>query len=240
MPRKPRDQTPPPASPLSGSEGGGGSVFRVRGHSLQDPAVGRQVHIEALTSSVHTNGLAGRIGKRVVGIDLAQTSDTWTRDVFERMAPRDPAEEMLVAQLIFAHTRAMHLADLAMVQTGVDSLRVVNEYADRASNTYRRLMLALAEYRRPPRSGDTHIGQANIAAQQVVLNAQGDGNANATNEQGYGPPEAPQRPQTLPALPEGSGIPPGIGGPHAPLDTLHRPPDPRGQGPEPDERMEAR
>jgi hypothetical protein len=173
----------------------------------------------------------------VQGIDLSETSDTWTRDVFGRMAPRDPAEEMLVAQLIFAHTRAMHLADLANAQTRLDSLRVVNEYADRASNTYRRLMLALAEYRRPPKGGDTHIRQANIAAQQVVLNSEGGNSENATNEQGYG---AAERPQTVSTLPGGSGIPQGIGGPHAAVEPVHRPPNRRGEGPEPDERMAAR
>lgn len=233
MPRKPRD-TPAP-SPDPGEDGG--SVFRIRGHSLQDPAVARQVHIEALTSSVHANGLAARIGNRVTGIDLAETSDTWTRDVLERMAPRDPAEEMLVAQLIFAHTRAMHLSDLATRQTMVDTIRTLNEYADRASNTYRRLMLALAEYRRPPKGGDTHIRQANIAAQQVVLNSEGGSNESATNEQGYGAAEAPP---SLPTLSEGSSIPPGIGGPDAAVGSLHRPPDPGRQGPEPDERTVAR
>lgn len=237
MPREPKDTPTPAPKPDPGSNAAGGLEHRVYGTSPRDPAVGRQVHINALTSVVHSDGLAAMIAKRVEGIDLAQTSDAWTRDVFERMAPRDPAEEMLVAQLIFAHTRAMHLSHLATKQTQVDTIRTLNEYADRASNTYRRLMLALTEYRRPPKGGDTHIKQANIAAQQVVLNAEGGSNGNATNQQGYG---AAERPQSVPALSGGLGIAPGIGGPDAAVGPLHRPPDPRRQGPEPDERMAAR
>ena len=122
----------------------------------------------------------------IVGSDLGKTSDGFVEHVFNGMDPRDPAEEMLVSQLVIAHTRAMHLADLAMNQTNIDQIRIINEYADKAANTYRRLMLALDEYRRPRRGGDsyTQIKQANIANQQIVDNREMSNEKNTTNEQG--------------------------------------------------------
>ena len=105
------------------------------------------------------------------------------------------------------------------------SIRTIHEYADRASNTFRRLMLILAEYRKPPRVGDsfTAIGQANIAGQQVVVNG-GQENGNATNEQGSdqqgtghdaidhdAPTNATHTPPALSAEPRGPGIPPSLG-----------------------------
>lgn len=156
----------------------------IQGEST-DPDVAKQVHINIMTSLVHTNGLSHRIEPHITGIDLGQTSDGFVEHVFNGMNPRDPAEEMLVSQLVLAHTRAMHLADMAMAQTKLDQIRIINEYADKAANTYRRLMLALDEYRRPRRGGDTYtqIQQANIANQQIVDNREISNEKTTTNEQ---------------------------------------------------------
>lgn len=127
------------------------------------------------------------------------------------------------------------LTALANQQTGLESLRTVHEYADRASNTYRRLMLALAEYRRPPRAGDTFavVKQANIAGQQVIQNHENSG-ANATNEQGCGRPTGDAIPghTTPPALPAdtgGAGIPAFVRAARETVEAVHRPPDARRQ-----------
>ncbi|MBL4699424.1 MAG: hypothetical protein JKX70_11390 [Phycisphaerales bacterium] len=162
------------------------SSIAVYGSSLRDPKIGKQVHIDIMTSAVHNSGISNRIGKMIVGIDLGQTSDGFIEHVFDGMNPKDPAEEMLVSQMVLAHTRAMHLADMAMSQTNLDQIRIINEYADKAANTYRRLMLALDEYRRPRRGGDTYtqIQQANIANQQIVDNREISNEKNTTNEQG--------------------------------------------------------
>jgi hypothetical protein len=88
--------------------------------------------------------------QRIVGMlpePLAQSSMLYVDDLIERMAPRDPAEEMLVVQLVLTHARVLYLTDVANRQERLESIRTVHEYADRASNTYRRLMLALADYR---------------------------------------------------------------------------------------------
>jgi hypothetical protein len=94
---------------------------------------------------------------------------------------------MLVVQLVLTHARVLHLSDLANRQQGMEQIRTVHEYTDRASNTFRRLMLTLAEYRRPPSATSfTAIRQANIANQQVVQNHENFG-TKATNEQGFTP-----------------------------------------------------
>jgi hypothetical protein len=109
------------------------------------------------------------------------------------------------------------------------NVRVINEACDRAANTFRRQMLALAEYRRPPRSDQfVAIRQANLANQQVVQNveSQKSQTGNASNEQGL-PPVAP----ALPADARGAGLAPADGGSGVALGELHRPSDGGGQGP---------
>ena len=156
----------------------------IQGEST-DPDVAKYIHINVMTSAVHTNGLAHRIEPMINGVDIGQTSDGFVEHVFNGMNPRDPVEEMLVSQIVLAHTRAMHLADMAMSQTKLDQIRIINEYADKAANTYRRLMLSLDEYRRPRRGGDTYtqIKQANIANQQIVDNREISNGKNRANEQ---------------------------------------------------------
>jgi hypothetical protein len=76
------------------------------------------------------------------------------------------------------------------VQEGVQALRALNEACDRAAGT---LMLALAEYRRPPRSDRfVAIKQSNVANQQVIHNDQNQNPAKsvASNELGSSPTQA--------------------------------------------------
>lgn len=176
------------SSPDSASSKNSDSIA-VRGSSPRDPKVGKQVHINIMTSAVHNNGLSNRIKQMIEGVDLGQTSDGFVEHVFNGMDPRDPAEEMLVSQLVLAHTRSMHLADLAMSQTDIEKIHILSEYADKAANTYRRLMLAIKEYRRPQKGGDsyTQIQQANIANQQIVHNQELSNEKSTTNEQGSHP-----------------------------------------------------
>lgn len=123
---------------------------------------------------------------------LEATADTYGRELVASMKPRDALERMLVEQCLWTHGRVLHLSTLANQQTAVETSRQVNASADKASNTFRRLLLALAEYRRPPRSGDsfTAIKQANIANQQVVQN-QTEKTQKPSNEQGFA--DAPYR-----------------------------------------------
>ena len=144
--------------------------------------------------------------------------------------------------MVLAHARTLHLSSLATRETDLTGLRITNEYADRASNTTRRLAKALDEHRRPSRSGApfTAIQQANIAGQQVVMNG-GPPPEKATNEQGYEAQESPsQTPSPLPAQPGGAGLPPGGDPANQAVGEIDRSTNARGQGAEFPERLEAR
>lgn len=189
-----------------------------------DLEAARKVHRDALPAGVYANSLI-RLESMFAEHDLGPSAMLYAADLMERMAPRDPAEEMLVVQMLMAHTRVIRLTDLANRQTELDQLRTINDYADRASNTYRRLMLALAEYRKPPRAGDTitAIQQANIAGQQVVMNGESSRNGNATNEQGreYGRGESEAAP-ALSSEPRGARVAPIISEASEAVGEIHR------------------
>ena len=206
----------------------------------------RRVHLEAMLGGVYANSIGTRIREMFGGLDLNKSAMLHARDVLERMAPRDPMEEMLIAQALAAHARVMHLTTLANSQERLENIRTVHEYADRATNTFRRLMLALAEYRKPPKAGDsfTAIKQANIAGQQVVMNSENSPKENTTNEQGSSHAQAdhhpPKPPEALPADAGGPGIPPSLRGPRAAVGASHGTDNTRRQGSKPDELLEAR
>jgi hypothetical protein len=196
----------------------------------------RRIHGQVIPSGVYRAALAPVLGDTLKSVP---DPSAYAQAVIADMAPRDAAEEMLIAQLLFAHARVMRLTALANQQTGLESLRTVHEYADRASNTYRRLMLALAEYRRPPRTGDTFavVKQANIASQQVIQNHE-NSNTNATNEQGCQPVRDPA-PPALPTHAQGTSFLAFVSPASEALGTVHRPPDASRQSPFPAERDKA-
>ena len=195
--------------------------YKVRGTDQKSAKIGRLIHIELMTSAVQSFGLAQRLKHAVNGVDLTQTSVGFTKHVLEGLEPRDPAEEMLIAQLILAYTRSLHLADLAFQQTQPDQIRILNEYADKAANNYRRLYVALLDGRKGNRAGNVYaqIHQANIANQQVVNNQVAE--ENCTNEQGSD--HAQQTP--LPAYRCRDGNTEVIRTDESTLDPLNRPTD---------------
>lgn len=203
----------------------------------------RRIYGRAVPAAVYRMLIASVLGDQFDGVADPERD---AMAVIASMAPRDPAEEMLIAQLLFAHARAMRLTALAGMQKELEAIRIVNEYADRASNTYRRLMLALAEYRRPPRTGDTFavVKQANIAGQQVVQNYENSTNK-STNEQGCGRGSgdaggSTAGPPAVQADAVGADFTSLRGPSVEALDTIHRPTDGRRQGAIADERQEAR
>lgn len=214
-------------------------------HNELTPAATGDGSAHAKRDPVARNLPAVVYGTAIIPFAGRETAEAATRDAaaaIDAMAPRDPVERMLVEQILFAHARAMRLSQLANQQNSLDGIRVANEYADKASNTARRLALALAEYRRPPKTGPsfTAIGQANIAAQQVVVQREEAQSGNATNEQGSGQHEAGETPAALPADAGGAGVVAGLRRPREALGPVHRAPDTPGQGQSPDERDEAR
>ena len=200
--------------------------LKVDGNPETDPESARLMHTRAATALVYRNAIDKTLGPLFEGMNAAQSAFTYAADVMDRMEPRDPMEEMLVSQAMCAHARVLRLTDLANRQTTLAGTKTVHEYADKASNTYRRLMLALAEYRKPPKAGDTYtaIQQANIAGQQVVMN---DRNRNTTNEQGCSDghtqdDDARQAPPALPPLAGGAGVPACVRIPDEAMGAVHR------------------
>jgi hypothetical protein len=143
----------------------------------------------------------------------------------ESVQPRDAIEEMLMLQMAWTHARLAYLSAIASQQTETKNVQVLNDACDRAANTFRRMMLALAEYRRPPRTDAfVAIKQANVANQQVVQNVENQPVSNpnfpkcvASNEQGSTP--------ALPPVVEGIGLPAGDSTEKQAVASEHRPQD---------------
>ena len=155
----------------------------------------------------------------------------------ESVQPRDAVEEMLLFQMAWQHARLSRLSAISCQQENRENLRVVNDACDRAANTFRRQVLALAEYRRPARTDAfVAIKQANLANQQVVQNVENQisSASNATNEQGSIPAKA------VPALAGGAVVAPEFGARGDAVAAQHGAEDGRGQGAEQHERDEAR
>lgn len=185
---------------------------------------------------------------RVGGMVLTQQSQAFVMDTSgtegarafalrESVQPRDAVEEMLLLQMPWQHARLGRLSAIAGQQENRENLRVVNDACDRAANTFRRQLLALAEYRRPPRTDAfVAIKQANLANQQVVQNVENQnfGSGNETNEQGSAPAKAVR------AITRGAEFASPVDGEDDAVAREHRPQDDGREGPEQHECAEAR
>jgi hypothetical protein len=190
--------------------------------SRHTPLVGQSVYRQMLKCIREDNG-------------LDRTALTYICDAMTEMKCNDPFEQMLVMQAIWTHTRLAHLSALANQQTDSDHIKVLNEACDRCANTFRRQMLGIAEYRRPPRTDAfVAIKQANVAQQQVIANGENQNStkAIASNELGSA--------KMLPAVAERVEFPSGVGLSQQAVAVEHRPEDEDGQGSRQDERDEAR
>ena len=172
------------------------------------------------------------------GLDPAtaeKVSLAYVESLQKSIKPRDAVEEMLVLQMAWTHGRLGHMSSLATQQTSRENIRTVHDACDRAANTYRRQMLALAEYRRPARSDNfTVVKQANVANQQLVNNAQDPNSAKpiASNELGSTP--------ALPHVAEGIEFPAPVRPESQALAAEHRPEDAGRQSPLGHERLATR
>jgi len=148
-----------------------------------------ELHGSCLAGMVYANQLNSSMRQSAGSVwpDVQATAVPHAKSVIDEMKCRDPLEEMLVQQALWTHARVAQLTMLAQSQTDIHSIRILNESCNRASNTYRRLLLALSEKRRPRRSRQfTAIKQANMAAQQIVQsNSAGLNEEKTSNELGY-------------------------------------------------------
>lgn len=121
---------------------------------LEAPGTNRKqakaMHGKAMPNALYASSLMNLMKGR-----FDENAKLYAQTVHEEMNPRDPAEAMLISQMLFAHAQVQHLTNLLGARPSVEGIRVIAEYTKKASNTYRRHMLAHAEKWRQPNSGDT-------------------------------------------------------------------------------------
>jgi hypothetical protein len=93
------------------------------------------------------------------------------RDLLLEFDPQDPAEKMLVIQMIANFSRALFLSRNANSQKNTKWFTLYSAECNRTMHLYRKQLQSLADYRRPRRTTFTAIRTANIAGQQVVMTA---------------------------------------------------------------------
>jgi hypothetical protein len=188
-----------------------------------DPAKQRQTVKDTYINVIGASVFA--VQNRYITDVQGTAARTFMAAMCESVQPRDAVEEMLLVQMVWTHARLGNLTVLANQQTTASNVRIVHDACDKAANTFRRMMLALADYRRPPQvAGFVAVRQANIANQQVVQNVENQ-NQNSdfrkpltSNEQG----------SAAPALsPIGDRIdgPAGSGAAKQAMAAQHRPAD---------------
>lgn len=191
----------------------------------------RDVFVNAVGANVLSKQMRGFVsdGEGKTNPSIAQL---FFESIRESVQPRDALEEMLLVQMAWTHARLARLSAIATDQEQRANVQIVHDACDRAANTFRRQMLTLAEYRRPPQPGNfVAIKQANLANQQVVQNVESQ-NAIASNEQGSAP--------ALPPVKQGFDFPSDNGGTKQALAAEHRPDNRGRQGPIQAERHQTR
>lgn len=196
------------------------------------PPQRKHFHNVALAGLIYSV-LAGSSAACVVGkedvlhFEMKATAIKHARDMLEQMGARDPLEAMLLNQALWTHARVAHLNVLVSQAGSVDHKRILSEAADRASNTFRRQMAALKDYRQEP----ALLKQTNIAGQQIVQNnlgtCPGDQKKNVSNEQGCH--DVPTEAKSLPTDRGRQAVPSAGGAAEPSLDRIDRAKNPRRQ-----------
>jgi hypothetical protein len=151
-------------------------------------------------------------------------------DFVDSMAPRDPLEKLMLEQLLLNHVRVLQLSQQACAQSGPETIRILNECADRASGAFRRLITAFAEYRKPRTQPIVAI-----ANQQLVVSQQSHGTKNYGEQSRIRP-----QPQTLSALYEGAEVTTGSHSTNTTMEAKYRSKDAGGKGRLETERIQTR
>jgi hypothetical protein len=150
-------------------------------------------------------------------------------DTLAALQPRDAVEAMLIEQMTLTHARIVRLSAQSLAQRSESWRQTLSEEYERASNLFRRRMLALHEYRQPPKRTFVAVHHANIAGQQIVQQQIGGAGANDDDEQEALP--------TLRQRPFGASI---SGEEEPSLAAFHRSEDAKGQEKQCPKRAEAR
>jgi hypothetical protein len=203
-------EVPGGASALPAPPGTPGSPPGRRAITLpgKDDAAGQRRMAKAVYLDTVGIGVLASQHEWFVSDKTGEGATAFVGAIKESVRPRDVIEEMLCLQMAFTHARIAKLSLQAIQQVDRNNVQVVNDACDRAANPFRRQMLALGEYRRPPRSDAfVAIKQANVAAQQVVQNVENQNGRNgiASNEQRSTTSTA------LPPIADRASIPAGVG-----------------------------
>ena len=201
--------------------------------AAQQQAV-RDVFVNMVGANVLSKQMHGFIGDGD-GKTNPAAAELYIEAIRESVNPSDAIEEMLVVQMAWTHARLAKLSTIAVNQEQTRNVRVINDACDRAASTFRRQLLALAEYRRPAQPGNfVAIRHANVANNQVIANGTEPNPQNriASNEQGSTP--------ALPPVAGGIELPAGDGTEKQAVAEKHRPQDRNREGPIQAERDEAR
>ena len=238
---QPKTETAAPPKALPGPAKPSDGTRKVR--LPADPAAQRQAVKEVFLNVVGGAVLTAQMKPFVSGDSEAtatRSAELFVEAIRESVQPRDALEEMLVVQMAWTHARLARLSAIAHNQEQRGAVQVVNDACDRAANTFRRQMLALAAYRQPSQPGSfVAIRQANVANQQVVQNVDSQKPSpeiekhSTSNEQGSAPP-------ALPPVAERIELPAGGGAEKQAVAAKHRPQNGGGQGAIQAERNEAR
>jgi hypothetical protein len=151
-------------------------------------------------------------------------------ELSRQFGPRDAAEELLVAQLVWTHARITALTRVAGLQKNVRWFSLYSAELTRANHLFRRQLQALDDHRRPARrsSGGTSFTTirttAQVAHQLFATPAAPDGGPD-----GLALPDEASAEATVPAHGRRLRRPPPkrLGPP--PLDEEHGPADPAGE-----------
>lgn len=110
------------------------------------------------TSSELSAEIFGRVVRPLFSDDIADNPAfaVLARDLIQRLMPRDPIEEMLVAQMLWTHARAARMSRKSFEQKNLGWFKAYATEFERSSNLFRRQMKALTDYRKPRRTYFLH------------------------------------------------------------------------------------
>jgi len=157
--------------PCSETENGGALAERISISNLARSytgMLGRGSFMEVATSIVDPKNLQTKSGLQEEEILVAAHNSF--AEFVHLMRPRDPLEKLTLEQLMLHHARVVRLSQQACRQSDPEPAKLFHDACDGASGSFRRLLTAFNENRRPRQQAAIAIDQANVANQQVVQN----------------------------------------------------------------------
>lgn len=169
------------------------------------------------------------IAAKVSG-QLPTSAMEYMEEHLARMAPQNPAEQVLATQILIQHARVAWLVRRSCSAIDPELRCRLDRAVDSAMNMSRRQVLAWQQLRSPRPVQYIAGQQVNVAGQQVVANGVapstfGTGGRNAANEQGCSEAYGTDSSKALPGIPplsSGPWLPTGGGGGEQALESLDR------------------